>query len=179
MADQVGENDAVRAPVKRKPRPPSRKGMGPTSTSFKPGVSGNPLGRPRKAMAFADRVRERLDPDMVIDLALAVAADTTLAPHERLRELWPLVDRGFIKPPTVGAHVVEASTSLGGLDLDALPLDEIERRLALLTSGIDLTAAPVQVAASGQQPTGVTVDDALAIDAACHEGDAPPGRDDT
>lgn len=107
--------------------------MGPTPGSFKPGVSGNPAGRPRRGSAFAERVRERVDPDLVIDLAMKVAEDERLSPQERLRELWPLIDRGFIKPPT-NAHVsVESSSASGGVDLDSLSAEELERRLALLT----------------------------------------------
>jgi hypothetical protein len=45
-------------------------------------------------------VREGVDPDLVIDLAMRVAEDEDLTPGERLAVLWPLVDRGFIKPPT-------------------------------------------------------------------------------
>lgn len=143
--------------VKRKPRPPSRKGKGPTPSSFKPGVSGNPGGRPRKAMAFADRVRERIDPDLVIDLALAVAEDEALAPHERLRELWPLIDRGFVKPPT-NAHVSLERTDSNAetADYSKLSLDELRTLRELHAKA--LTAGTEQPEHRPEQPT-VSVDD--------------------
>ena len=84
----------------KKPTPPSRKGKGPTPSSWRPGQSGNPRGRPRAGLAFAERVRERIDPDLVIDLALEVAEDKTLPAVQRLRELLPLVHAGYLKPPS-------------------------------------------------------------------------------
>ncbi len=104
--------------------------------TFKPGQSGNARGRPRTGLAFAERVRERIDPDLVIDLALRVASDETIAPAERLAALLPLIDRGFIKPPTtVAAHVTTQASALPAafrdMDDDELRL-EIAKRQALL-----------------------------------------------
>ena len=96
----------------------------PNKGSWAKGVSGNPSGRrPRPTLAFAERVRERIDPDLVIDLAMRVAEDETKSPSERLAALWPLIDRGFVKPPTtIDANVTAtqgANYDLSGLDLDA------------------------------------------------------------
>lgn len=101
-----------------------------TAGSWKPGQSGNPKGRPRSGLAFAERVRERIDPDLIIDLAVRVAADETLSPKTRLEALWPLIDRGFIKPPTTIAAQVQTTTTTR--DWSAVPLEERRALLAQL-----------------------------------------------
>ncbi len=115
--------------------------MGPTPGSF---TAGDPRinrnGRPRSGLAFAERVRERIDPDMMIDLAMRVAEDTGMTPAERLAALWPLIDRGFIKPPAqLEAHVTGNATP--SYDLSKLPLDErralLEKLRALRTTSPD------------------------------------------
>lgn len=89
----------------------------------KGGPSLNPKGRPRSGLAFAERVRERVDPDLIINLALEVASDTTMSAERRLAALWPLIDRGFIKPPTtIAAHVQTSSTNTR--DWSTVPLEE-------------------------------------------------------
>lgn len=117
--------------ARSKRQPPSRRGKGPTTTSWKPGQSGNPRGRPRSGLAFAERVRERVDPDLVIDLAMRVAEDEELSPAARLNALWPLIDRGFIKPPTTLAATVSAAVE-PTFDVTALPLDEQRNLLDLI-----------------------------------------------
>src|SRR3954468_3974752 len=87
------------------------------------GKSGNPRGRPRSGLAFAERVRERVDPDVVIDLAMRVTEDEDLTPSERLAALWPLSDRGFVKPPQTLAASLTAHAD-ASFDVSALPLDE-------------------------------------------------------
>lgn len=121
MDDQAPPTD----PPKPKRIPPSRKGKGPTATSFKPGVSGNPKGRTpmRHGLAFAERVRERVSPDLVIDLAMRVAENEKMDPAARLAALWPLIDRGFIKPPTSITATIETS-SAPQLDWSRLPVAE-------------------------------------------------------
>lgn len=102
----------------------------PTAGSWKPGQSGNPGGRPRTAYAFSEKVRERIDPDQVIALALEFANDAAQPVERRLAVLWQLVDRGFVKPPTT----VNANVSSGPLarDYDAMPLADRERLLEML-----------------------------------------------
>jgi hypothetical protein len=87
------ENSLAKQP---RSKPPSRRGMGATAGSFKPGDPRiNRAGRPRPGLAFAERVRERVDPDMVIDLAIAVAEDESTPLGHRLAALWQLIDRGY------------------------------------------------------------------------------------
>ncbi len=111
------------------------------------GPSPNPRGRPRSGLAFAERVRERVDPDLLIDLALRVAEDEELAPAERLAALLPLIDRGFIRPPTTIAARVETTggglpAAFANLSDDELRL-EIARRRALLAGDPRSSDAPV------------------------------------
>ena len=89
--------------------------------------SPNPKGRPRAGLALAERIRERLDPDVLIDLAKRVAADETLSESARIATLLPLYDRGYIKPPTTIAAQIETTTVQR--DYSAMPLEE---RRALL-----------------------------------------------
>jgi hypothetical protein len=107
-------------PAEPKPRP---------AHLWKPGQSGNPKGRPRSGLAFAERVRERIDPDMIIDLAMRVAEDETLSVKTRLEALWPLIDRGFLKPPTTIAAQVH-TTSSPTRDWSVVPIDERRELLA-------------------------------------------------
>lgn len=132
----------------------------PTAGSWKPGCpSPNPNGRPRAGTAFAERVRERVDPDLVIELALRVAGDEALTPSERLAALWPLIDRGFVKPPTtINASV----TSSVERDWSALPIDE---RRELLER---LRAVP-KLGESGLQPDVVTDDNVTPNESPCPE----------
>lgn len=97
----VAQNSADNQPAKvseRKP-PPSRAGKGPTPGSFKPGTSGNPGGRPRKALAAVDAVREKVDPNEWVDAELAIARDTD-KPWDVRKDAWrALIDRGFVRSP--------------------------------------------------------------------------------
>lgn len=117
----------VREPdVKKKPTPPSRKGMRPAN-AWPKGVSGNPAGRPRSPNSFAERVRERVDPDLVIDLAMRIAEDESLSPTERLRELWPLVQQGWVKPPS--GLAINVTNATGEVDFGHLTDEQIEHEL--------------------------------------------------
>lgn len=126
----------------------------------KGGPSLNPKGRPRSGLAFAERVRERIDPDMIIDLAVRVAADETLSPERRLEALWPLIDRGFIKPPTTIAAQVQTVTS--SRDWSQVPLEE---RRALLSQ---LRGAPILDGNRVSDPTVTDGKPALSPTAVAH-----------
>jgi hypothetical protein len=105
---------------------PSRKGMGPTSTSWKPGTSGNPGGRPRRALAAVDAVREKVDPNEWVEAELTVARDMD-KPWDVRRDAWrALIDRGFVKAPAqLDAHVTQGNAS--GVDVDKLSLDDLRQ----------------------------------------------------
>lgn len=139
MGDQAGETPS--APAKPRPTPPSRKGKGPTPTSWRAGTSGNPRGRPRAGQAFAERVRERVDPDTVIDIALRLAADPSVPDERKLAALLPLIDRGFIKPPAGHELTVTAGATATSRDIAALPLEERRELLARIRRVPELAAS--------------------------------------
>lgn len=60
---------------------------------------------------------------MVIELAMRVAKDEDLTPQERLAALWPLIDRGYVRPPA-GLDVAVTQGETRTYNLDALSLDE-------------------------------------------------------
>lgn len=126
---------------------PARRGGNPNWV--KGGPSPNPRGRPRSGLAFAERVRERIDPDLVIDLALRVAADETMTPDARLAALLPLIDRGFIRPPVTAAIAME-TTSTPAFDWSRIPL---ERRRDVLEA--IRTASALPAGDAGHVPSGV------------------------
>jgi len=133
----MDEQQGAKPVVKPKRIPPSRKGKGPTPSSWKPGQSGNPRGRPRAGLAFAERVRERVDPDMVIELAMRVASDESLSPQERLIALWPLIDRGYVKPPA--GLDLNVSREQDEPSLEHLSTERLRELLAEIDGGPALT----------------------------------------
>lgn len=125
MDDQAGDR-----PTKPRPIPPSRKGKGPTPSSWTSGKSGNPRGRPRGGQAFAERVRALVDPDVVIDIALRLAADPAVPDERKLAALLPLIDRGFIKPASAHELTVTSGGSATTRDIAAMPIEERRDLLA-------------------------------------------------
>lgn len=86
---------------------------------FKPGQSGNPAGRPKLATAFAERVREKVDPDRIIDAALDIMEHAEKE-SDRLTALTFLHAAGWTKPPTelrIEAHGHVQSYSLAHLTM--------------------------------------------------------------
>ncbi len=86
--------------IKRKPGNPAW---------IKGGPSPNPNGRPRAGLALAERIRERVEPDVLIDFMLQVIsgqvvnADQTTSfttIEQRGAAVKFLAEHGWIKPPT-------------------------------------------------------------------------------
>lgn len=102
---------------------------GPTSTSWRPGRSGNPKGRPRTGLAFAEAVRKHLDPETALAFIIRFCKDETQPYPARVAAMFGLIDRGYVKPP-IGVAI--ASIAPPELDFAHLSEDELRERLAWL-----------------------------------------------
>lgn len=80
------------------------------------GQSGNPSGRPR---GIASAVKERVNPEELVDLLLSVARDERSKAPERIAAVRELADRGWGKAPAFAA--IEGS--------DPLELDVIAQEI--------------------------------------------------
>jgi hypothetical protein len=99
---------------------------GRRSTSFKPGVSGNPDGRPRRPDTVVARqifvtvkVAARALTQEAIDTLAAVMRDGKAPPTARISAAVAILDRGHGRPP----QAVDINV---GWDLDRLTEDELE-----------------------------------------------------
>jgi hypothetical protein len=118
----------------------------PGNPNMRPGApSVNPLGRPRGSGAFGDRVRQRIDPDVVIDLALEAAADTSTPAATRLDALLKVIDRGYTKPAT--SVTVTATTgapaAFADMSDEELRAEIAKREAQLLGRGDQGTGTPM------------------------------------
>jgi hypothetical protein len=118
------------------------------------GVSGNPKGRPRSGLSLAERIREKVDPDELIDIALEIARGNDVIvrdkdgsvildgdgmpiirapePKDRINALNFLAERGWIKPP-VQLELDAPDTAPQGLDFSRLSDDELDHLEGLLS----------------------------------------------
>ena len=97
----------------------------PNAGSWKPGQSGNPHGRPRTGLALAERIRERLDPDVLVDIALRVADDKEISDERKLAALSAFGSFGYQRSPV--QLDVHSTTAEPELDLSMLTTAELER----------------------------------------------------
>ncbi len=114
-------------------------------TAWKQGQSGNPRGRKPNHMSFAKLVRRRVDPNLLIDVALSIATGKELSfdEHETIASRDGVqVLNGEIKAPT-GADRMRALEFLRdsgwGKPLDAVKMKALESEGAIEPSTIDIT----------------------------------------
>ncbi len=76
----------------------------------------------------------------MIDLALRAACDENLPVLDRLDALLKLIDRGYLRPPTTSAVLLETR---GGTarDLSAIPIDQRRAMLAAIQAAPRLAPA--------------------------------------
>jgi hypothetical protein len=120
----------------------------------KGGPSPNPLGRPRTGLAFAERLRERVDPDVAIDLLLQFATDDTVSAERRLATMLPWLAAGYMRPPTTIDASVTSHEPPSDYNLDALSVDERRTLAALLAK-----ARVTDPSAADAKPSDVAVVD--------------------
>ncbi len=102
-------------------------------TSFKPGQSGNPSGRPPNNHSLAEAIREGAKPAELVAAALEILRDGD--PGHRIQALNWLAANGYSKPPE--RHDLSVETSIRPLDL----------------SKLDLTTTQLEALASGDDPS--------------------------
>lgn len=129
-----------------KPRVPNRGSFAPGDPRI------NRSGRPRSGLALAERIRERMSPDELIDLVTKALADESIPIRERVAFAFQLAGHGYSKPPA-------------GLDTTA-KLDGSTPDLSHVTDE-QLRAALAALEPSGAQPDGATDDNAPTANAAC------------
>jgi len=106
------------------------------STSFKPGVSGNPGGRPsrpqtigaRRIVADVKALARAIAPEAVETLK-SVMLDTKAPPAARIGAATAILDRGYGKPN----QTVDVTSILATLDLSKLSDEELEQLAALVS----------------------------------------------
>ncbi len=76
------------------------------------GQSGNPSGRPK---GIAATVKDRVSPETLVDILVAVAHDDRAKPAERIAAVRELADRGWGKAPAFAAMEGADPLELGAI----------------------------------------------------------------
>lgn len=163
---RVTERDSPRhtprATLQSRMKQPTSKPRVPNRGSWPKGKSGNPNGRPRTGLAFAERGRAKLDPDEAIDLALSIARDDKVEPERRLAALWGVVDRSYVKPPTTSN--VNVNEHDDEPDMSGWSDEAIAKAMALREEYDALAAANSGGAGDPRLPEPTVTDDDAAGD---------------
>jgi hypothetical protein len=122
-----------------------------------PGASGNAAGRPRKHNALSDAIQRGCDADELCDIALAIARNPKESSSVRIQALDWLQRCGYSRPAERHELAVER---LDAQDEAAIANASDEQ----LEAAMQLLEAP----ATGQQPDGVSDDDAAKDVVPCH-----------
>ena len=107
----------------------------PTPSSWKPGTSGNPRGRPPKGSALTDAIRAKVDPTELVDIALELARNGE-AESTRLGALNWLRDSGYTRPAEKHEIATVAADDDGDDDLDLLTVEQL-RELQAATNAFE------------------------------------------
>lgn len=105
---------------------------GVTRAGFRPGVSGNPGGRPR---GLGRRVRELVgdDGDAIVQFVIAVMIDESERTRDRLDAAKWLADRGFGR--ATQELDIDISARPPWIDLDKLSEEDLDLLLVLVQKG--------------------------------------------
>ena len=128
------------------------------STSFKPGVSGNPGGRPKTPQAIAARrifvnvkaLARECAPEAISTLK-TIMLDAKAPPAARIGAATALLDRGYGKPN----QTIDLTTVISVFDLSKLSDDELEQfeALILLVAGPAIEQGAVECEAVAGRPS--------------------------
>ena len=121
--------------------------------AWRPGQSGNPVGRPKGFAGLARDIRKRTnDGRELVDFALETFRNDKLKLSERWAAHGWLSDRGFGKPLTMidlQGELGPAAPMLGGIDPSKLDPAHLAQLEAILTT---LTAEPKVIEADSVPP---------------------------
>lgn len=132
----------------------------PTPASWRPGVSGNPRGRPRKGNALTDAVRVGADPDELVDIALDLARNGQTE-STRVSALTWLRDSGYTRPAerhevAVGSPDEDDGDALAiATDAELDQLEDLERQRLAIVAGIRTRLAMPALDVTGLCPVRV------------------------
>lgn len=115
-------------------------------SKWKKGQSGNPKGRPRSPYALANKIRDQVDPDELIALALSIARGEPQSievgegqpipcevptTKDRLAAMKFLADRGYVAPPkeTIAHNTQDKRVTFDFSRLSDSELDDYYRLL--------------------------------------------------
>jgi hypothetical protein len=112
----------------------------------------NRNGRPRSGLALAERIRERMSPDELIDLVTKALADESIPIRERVAFAFQLAAHGYTKPPA-GLDINPSATD--GPDLSRATDEQLRAALAALEAPNQGTEQPLVTSGTGDCSTSV------------------------
>ena len=119
----------------------------------KGGPSPNPSGRPRSGLALAERIRERVTPDQLIDLVTEALGDVRIDIEKRVSLAMQLASYGYSRPATgVDLLVQGSSGASSSADWSAVPIDERRAILAEIRTRLDAAKASRASEQQSDQP---------------------------
>lgn len=143
------------------PAGPAERKRPPTPGSWRPGISGNPKGRPRKGNALTESIQAGVDPDELRDIALQLARNGATE-STRIAALNWLRDSGYTRPAERHEVGPPGSTETDeDQRIARLPVDRLRRYLELEQEQdalLDDGDQPQLLESSGPQPAAEDAD---------------------